>query len=111
VIDGVECYHLERLPKDDEVIKETGYSRTEIWVRPDTWMMTKAVFYDKKGKLLKELTASDFEEVNGIWVTKTMHMSNIQKKHQTYLKFSNNQFNTGLDDEIFSQRRLTRGIR
>jgi outer membrane lipoprotein-sorting protein len=110
-IDGIECYHLERLPKDDDVIDETGYSRTEIWVRPDIWMMTKAVFFDKKGKLLKELTVSDFEEVHGIWVAKTMHMNNIQKEHQTTLTFSNNQFDTGLDDDIFSQRRLTKGVR
>jgi outer membrane lipoprotein-sorting protein len=111
VIDGIECYHLERLPRDDTVIDETGYSRTEIWVRPDIWMMTKAVFFDKKGKLLKELTVSDFEEVNGIWVANTMHMNNIQKEHQTTLTFSNNQFNTDLDDDFFSQRRLTKGVR
>lgn len=111
VIDGIECYHLERLPKDDDVIDETGYNRTEIWVRPDTWMMMKAVFFDKKGKLLKELAVSDFEEINGIWIAKTMHMNNIQKEHQTYLKFSNNQFDTGLDDDLFSQRQLQRGIK
>lgn len=111
VIDGVECYHLERLPRDDDVIDETGYSRSEIWVRPDIWMMMKAVFYDKKGKLLKELAVSDFEDINGIWVAKTMHMNNIQKKHQTYLKLINNQFNTGLEEDLFSQRTLTRGIR
>jgi outer membrane lipoprotein-sorting protein len=110
-IDGIECYHLERLPKNDDVIDETSYSRTEIWVRPDIWMMIKAVFFDKKGKLLKELTVSDIEEVNGIWVANTMYMNNIQKKHETYLKFGNNQFNTGLDDDLFSQRRLQRGIR
>jgi hypothetical protein len=110
-IDGVECYHLERLPKNDDVIDETGYSRSEIWVRPDIWMMTKAVFYDTKGELLKELTVSDFEEVDGIWIAKTMYMNNIQKSHQTWLKFSSNQFNTGLDEELFSQRQLKRGIR
>jgi outer membrane lipoprotein-sorting protein len=111
VIDGIECYHLERLPKDDDVIDETGYSRSEVWVRPDIWMMMKAVFFDKKGKLLKELAVSDFEEIDGIWVANTMYMNNIQKKHETYLKFSNNQFNTGLDDDLFSQRRLQRGVR
>lgn len=111
VIDGIECYHLERMPKDDDVIDETGYSRSEIWVRPDIWMMMKAVFFDKKGKLLKELAVSDFEEIDGIWTANTMYMNNIQKKHETYLKFSNNQFNTGLDDDLFSQRRLQHGIR
>ncbi len=111
VIDGVECYHLERVPKDDNVIDETGYSRAELWVRPDIWMMMKAVFFDKKGKLLKELTVSEFEEVNGIWVAKNLFMDNIQKKHKTTLKFSNNQFDTGLDDKLFTQRQLQRGVK
>lgn len=111
VIDGVECYHLESLPKDDEVIKESGYGRTETWVRPDTWMMVKAVFYDKKMKLLKELAVSDFEEIDGIWTAKKLHMNNIQKKHQTILTFGNISYNSGLDDDIFSQRQLTKGVR
>ena len=99
------------MPKDKDVVKESGYGRTEIWVRPDSWMMIKAVFYDKKLKLLKELNVSDIEEINGIWTAKTMHMNNIQKKHQTFFKFSNISYNTGLDDDLFSQRRITQGIK
>lgn len=110
-VDGIECYHIERLPKDDDVLDETGYSRAEIWVRPDIWMMSKAVFFDKKGKLLKELSVSDFEEIDGIWTANTMHMNNLQKDHQTTLSFSNNQYNTDLDDDLFSQRQLQRGLR
>lgn len=111
VINGIECYHLERLPKDKDVMKETGYGRAEIWIRPDNWVMMKAVFYDTKLKLLKELTTSDIEEIDGIWTTKTWKMDNIQKKHQTIFNFSNIRYNTGLDDDIFSQRRLTKGVK
>jgi len=111
VIDGIECYHLERLPKDKEVMKSTGYGRTEIWVHPDIWMMVKAVFYDKKLKLLKELSTSDIEQIDGIWTVKTMKMNNVQKKHQTIFKFSDIKYNSALDDDIFSQRRLTKGVK
>lgn len=110
-IDGIECYHVERMPKNAEVIDKTGYSRAEIWVRPDIWMIVKAVFFDKKGGLLKELMVSDITSVDGIWVANTMYMNNLQQKHQTYLRFSNNQFNTGLDEELFSQRSLSKGMK
>lgn len=110
-IDGIECYHLERLPQNADVLDETDYSRAEIWVRPDIWMITKAVFFDKKGNLLKELTVSDIVAVDGMWVANTMHMHHLQNEHQTYLRFSHNQFNTGLDEELFSQRSLTKGIK
>ena len=92
-------------------MKETGYGRTEIWVRPDIWVMVKAIFYDKKLKLLKELTTGDIEEIDGIWTVKTMKMDNIQKKHQTIFKFSDITYNSELDDDIFSQRRLTKGVK
>jgi outer membrane lipoprotein-sorting protein len=111
VIDGIECYHIERMPKNDDVIKETGYGRTEIWVRPDIWVMVKAVFFDKKLKLLKELMVSDIEEIDGIWTAKTMQMDNKQKQHQTIFTFSDITYNSELDDDIFSQRRLTKGAK
>ncbi len=110
-IDGIECYHIESLPKDKETIKETGYSRAEMWMRPDIWVMVKATFYDKKGKFLKELTTGDIEEIDGIWTVKKLHMVNEQKKHQTIFKFSNYQYNTGIEDDVFSQRRITKGVK
>ena len=111
VIDGVECYHIESTPKDKDTLKETGYSRTEMWARPDNWIMVKAKFYDKKGKYLKELTTSDYELIDDIWTVKKMHMVNEQKNHQTLFTFSNFEYNTGLEDDIFSQRRLTKGAK
>ncbi|MCP4401881.1 MAG: outer membrane lipoprotein-sorting protein [bacterium] len=111
VIDGIECYHIESTPKDKKTIKDTGYSRSEVWIRPDNWLMVKAKFYDKKGKYLKELLAGDIEEIDGIWTAKTMHMVNEQKNHQTIFTFSNHAYNTGLEDDIFSQRRLTKGVK
>jgi outer membrane lipoprotein-sorting protein len=111
VIDGIECYHLERLPKDDDVIDETGYGRTEVWIRPDNWTMVKAVFYDKKLKLLKELSTNEIKEIDGIWTTMQMTMKNEQKNHTTILQFSNVSYNTGVDDDFFTERRLKRGVR
>lgn len=110
VIDGIECYHIERLPKNKDVIKETGYDRTEVWIRPDNWIMVKAVFYDRKLKLLKELTVSDIDQIDGIWTAHTLFMNNIQKKHKTVFKMSNVRYNTGLDDDLFSQRRIQKGM-
>jgi outer membrane lipoprotein-sorting protein len=111
VIAGIECYHIERLPKDKDVVNETGYGRTEIWVRPDNWVMVKAVFFDKNLKLLKEFTASDIEQIDGIWTIKTMKMDNKQTGHHTIFQFTDIKYNSGLDDDIFSQRQLTKGVK
>lgn len=110
-LDGIECYHIERLPKDDKILKETGYGRTEIWVRPDIWLMVKVVFYDKKLNDLKTLMLSDIEQIDGIWTAKTYQMKNVQENHQTTFKFSNHTYNSGLEDEIFTDRRLQQGVK
>ncbi len=110
VIDGIECYHIEMMPKSNDIVKKTGYGRGEMWIRPDNWVGIKTVFYDKKLKLLKELTMSDIEQIDGFWTMKTMTMVNEQKKHTTIFKFSDITYDSGLDDDMFSQRRLTKGI-
>jgi outer membrane lipoprotein-sorting protein len=109
-IDGVECYHIEMTPKSDDIVKKTGYGKGELWARPDIWMGLKMKFYDKKLNFLKELTLSDIEQIDGIWTAKTMTMVNDQEKHKTVFKFSNIKYNTNLDDETFSERRLTKGV-
>ena len=110
MIDGIETYHLELLPKSKDVIKKTGYGRGEVWVRPDIWIAVKARYYNNKLRFLKELTVSDIEQIDGIWTAKTMTMVNAQKKHTTIFRLSNIKYNIGLDNEIFSQRRLKKGI-
>jgi len=98
------------MPKNDDVVKKNGYGREERWVRPDIWMVVKVKFFDKKLTFLKELILSDIEQINGIWTAKTMTMVNDQEKHTTVFKFSNVKYNSGIDDEVFSERRLTKGV-
>jgi outer membrane lipoprotein-sorting protein len=109
-IEGIECYHVEMTPKNEDVIKKNGYGKGEMWVRPDIWMALKMKFYDKKLNFLKELILSDIEQINGIWTAKTMAMTNDQEKHKTVFKFSNIKYNSGIDDDTFSERRLTKGV-
>ena len=108
-IDGTECYHIEMLPKDESIIKKTGYGRGELWVRGDIWMPIKAKFFDKKLEFIKELTVSDIQQEDNIWTAHTMKMVNDKEKHTTVFKFSDIKHNTGLSDDLFSERQLTKG--
>lgn len=108
-VDGIECYHIELLPKSPETAKKTGYGRAEMWVRPDIWMPIKGKFFDEKLNFLKELTVTDIQQIDGIWTAHALKMVNEKEKHTTVFKFSNVKHNTGLDDEMFSERRMTKG--
>lgn len=100
---GVDCYVVESVPKNAE---ETLYSKVLHWVRRDNFLPSRAEFYDRKGKHLKTLVASDIVEVDGIWIAREVTVENVQAGHKTLWTLSNIRFNTGLDDRIFTQRSL-----
>jgi hypothetical protein len=49
----VPVWVIEVLPKDKNVIDETGYLKTIAYVRKDNYMITRAKFYLKKAKRVK----------------------------------------------------------
>jgi outer membrane lipoprotein-sorting protein len=101
--DGVPCYVVRSVPK--EGVKKS-YSRTVSWVRKDNLVAVKIDFFDTKGELLKQLLVTSLEEIDGIWTERVMEMDNVQKKHKTILSFDQIQYNTGLADDLFTERNL-----
>lgn len=101
--DGHECYVVKGVPKQGT---EKTYSKTVSWVRKDIFVTVKIDFFDKGDQLLKRLQVRDLENIDGIWTETNMEMENIQKKHKTVLTFENIQHNSGLADDIFTERNL-----
>jgi len=105
--DGQDCYVVESVPKPG---KKKSYSKTVSWVRKDIFLIVRVDFYDKKGRLLKRLQASDIENIDGIWTARRLELENFQKKHKTILELDNIRYNTGLRDDVFSERNLVKGM-
>lgn len=103
IYDGEGCYVVESVPKPG---KEKSYDKTTSWIRKDIFLAIKIDFYDKKGNFLKSLHTADIEKIDGIWTIRRMEMENAEKKHRTILEFTNVRYNTGLKDNIFTERNL-----
>jgi len=69
--------------------------------------MLKAKMYDRRGKLIKQMTQSDFIQKDGIWVGQKMNMNNVQSKRISTMKLENIALNVPVDDQLMSQRTLT----
>jgi len=108
-IAGVTHYHLEALPKLADIAKELGYSRNHIWVNTENWLVSKVVFWDTKGNLLKTLEVGDISLVDGIWSKHQMTMLNHQTGHRSHFTFSEVDYTTPVSDDIFSKSALQRG--
>lgn len=97
-------YVLEATPKPNA---DVGYSKVKVWVNKENFMPNKIEFYhQKKGTLLKILTNSQIEEIQGHWTPRKMVMENVEDRHQTIIDVTEIKYDMGLADDIFTQRNL-----
>ena len=110
---GAKVWLIESLPKTEEEIEETGYTKSVLFVRQDNFVVVRAVHWVKEGRRLKYLDVSRLEQIDGIWTILEMSMTTKKDKatlHKTELQFSNVKYNQQLDEQMFTIRRLEKGL-
>ena len=110
-VDGVECWVIESVPRDDAVRSSSGYSRKVTWVRVDNALESKVEYYDLAGRLLKTQLAKRHELVEpdkGKWFALHREMTNHQTGHRTTFIVDKHQAGTKVSDELFTTRYLER---
>jgi outer membrane lipoprotein-sorting protein len=110
---GHKVWLIESKPKSREVIEETGYKKSVVFVRQDNFVVVRAVNWVSEGDTLKYLDVEKLEKINGVWTI--LHMSMTSKRgkttlHKTDLYFDNVKYNQNLTDDMFSIRRLEKGL-
>lgn len=105
-IDGHPCAVIEVLPKDEEV----GYGKIRLWLGKEDLVGRKFTFEDRSGRLAKTLLLSDIRMVKSIPAAHRLEMRNERTGSHTIIELSEIVFDTGLSEEMFTQRRLERGI-
>jgi outer membrane lipoprotein-sorting protein len=96
-------YVLELMPKPG--IK-TDAVRLVVWIRPDIFYCTKMEYYNKSNKLYKVMKAQNIEKVKGYWIAKEMEIEDINSQHRSKMIFLESEFDTGLQDSVFTERFL-----
>jgi hypothetical protein len=112
-VDGVNVWQIESIPNTENEIKETGYTKSIVFVRQDNFVVIRAVNWVKKGKRLKYFDVKTLEQIDGIWVPTEMHMTTKKGKktlHKTIIKAHDVRFNQDIPEDMFSVRRLEKGL-
>lgn len=112
-VNGHDCWVIESIPKSKAIIKETGYLKSTSWIRKDIYMQVKAIINVKKGKRVKYFQAKDIEQIQGIWTAKTLQMVTTKRnklEHSSVLKINSVDYQTKVDDKMFENTRLQRGL-
>jgi len=105
-VDGKKCIIVE----SKSVNQGYMYSRTITWVIDSVWIGLKKEFYDEQGELLKTLQVKEYKQINGYWTVLNTEMYNAQKDHTTIMKLADVKFDTGISDDLFSERTMQRGL-
>ncbi len=112
-VNGVKTWLIESVPRTKKVVKETGYKKSLLFVRQDNYFVIRAVNWVKDGGYLKYMDVKKLDLIEGIWVATEMHITKKKGKifaHKTILKFENVKFNQKLDEDMFTIRRMEKGL-
>jgi hypothetical protein len=104
---------IESLPVSQAIIDETGYTKSNLYVRKDNYVLTRAKFYLKKASRLKYMDVSKLEKIDGIWVAMQTTMTTKQGKqtlHKTILSNSDVEINQPIDSDMFTIRTIEKGL-
>jgi outer membrane lipoprotein-sorting protein len=101
-----EYYVLKLTPKPDN---EKDYGFLKVWIRKDIFFTVKTEYYDKGNNLWKILERRRIEQVDGqYWLALEIEMNDVKKSHSTRSVTDSIKVDTGLSDDIFTQRNLRR---
>lgn len=120
--DMTESSYLEKYvpkiitDKENEVVLElnkkadadTSYGKVVLTIDKKTWVRTSADMYDKNGKLVKKMKCPEVKMIDNYATTMVVEMTDVQSGHKTKIIMEEVKYDIGLDDDLFSQRRLTR---
>jgi hypothetical protein len=111
-VGGDKVWVIEALPRNETVVKETGYSKSMLLVRQDNYVVVRAVRWLDNGQDLRYLDVKKLELIDGIWVGTEIHMTtkrNRETRHKTILKLDKVRFGQELSDDLFTVGRLEKG--
>lgn len=112
-VDGHKVWVIESIPRTKEVIEETGYKKSLVFVRQDNYFIIRAINWEEDGNYLKYMDTKKLEKIDGIWVATERHVwrrLGNTTVHKTILKMHNVKFNQNLDYGMFTTRRLEKGL-
>jgi outer membrane lipoprotein-sorting protein len=100
-LDGESCYKIESVPKSED-----SFSKKVTWISVERLMPLKEEYYDRKGELERVFTADEITEVGGFATITKRSMKNVDKEHSTTVVFSDVEYDTGIEDSLFTERFL-----
>jgi hypothetical protein len=105
-IDGHVCDVIELKPT---AAADVSYGTIRLWLARDDQVVRKYELLDAQGQLAKTLQLADIRMVGAIPSAYRLDMRNERTGSHTAVEVTALEYNKGLDDDVFTQRRLEKG--
>ena len=103
---GREVWMIELIP-DEERARETRYGRIVNYVDKERLVSLRSDLYDQYGNEIKRMLASRVEQLDGIWMARSLTMMNLITNRLSNMAFLEIHTGVDVDDEVLTQRTLT----
>ncbi|MDP8218468.1 MAG: outer membrane lipoprotein-sorting protein [Candidatus Theseobacter exili] len=98
-------YLIQNTPKDPDSVEFSYYN---VWIDKNNFLPQKAEYYDKNGKLYRRVKATKIESIDGIPTVIESVASDMNSGSNTKNIFSDIKYNSGFQENIFTERFLRR---
>lgn len=102
-LNNQHCYIVEVIGHT-----QTQYKRRLVWIDSENWLLLRVEFYDKRNKLFKVLTISEYQNFENYSFSTKLTMKNIQTGSQTVMDVSDIKYNIDLPDSYFTKDSLVK---
>ena len=99
-------WKIEMIPNEERA-RKSRYSRTVNYVDKERYVPIKVEMYDQYDREVKRLLASRVEEVNGVWMARSLTMMNLVTNRLSNMAILEIHLGIEVDDEFLTQRTLT----
>jgi hypothetical protein len=103
-IDGADCWKIALTPKPG---RSSQYSRGIAWVRKDNYAFARLDNF-VKDEVVKRLTYSTLENIQGIWTARQLEMSDLHRGSRTRLTLQEIRYNVPTKDDDFTLQAIRR---
>ncbi|HLB02452.1 MAG TPA: outer membrane lipoprotein-sorting protein [Nitrospiria bacterium] len=107
VIESRPYYVVESVPK--RLDPSYTYSKVVKWITKGDFLKERIEYYDPAGKLFKEQIIT-WKKIKDAWVWEKVVTTNAQTKAQTFLTISDIKVDSGLSEDLFTERSMKRGV-
>jgi len=101
-------YVVENTPVDAAAVE---FSKYVMYIHKTTFLPIQTEYFDKQGTKYKTYTALAVENIQGHQTITKSEAKNLQTGGNTILEYSSVAYDTGIPDEIFSERFLRKAPR